>query len=292
MPEAPLEAYLTTTNDGQAVNIQGLCGGRISVFDPSTGSFGIEQLPATLFLQNCFDGSAWVEDPTTGVISPSRSLVSGSTYYVGLKKPGAASPLDVAFWTSGFVDPSKRYRFNGDGIPVYTDPAGTKCTLVGMVHPVNGSVLSLLAGPNGRAITSTQPWARPQAQALPVNSGDYGQTIDGQTPINVIPQANIIACGWAWRGVKSKWSGRVANGSGTAFGTLFMQPFARGLSTGTFNYGQTLIHQITGAGVNTTLCFDGVSLAINDDAFEFGLNAWVNGSAMYLDLTQVVDAYL
>jgi hypothetical protein len=288
MPEAPLEAYLTTTTDGQSVNVQALCGGRLRMYDPGTSAFATVQLGngGIPTLQNCFNGSAYVE----GIAN--QSLVNGLPYYVGMMLQGGAPTVN--FWQRGFTDLQNRYVFQpGEGIPVYTDLQGNKSTLVGMVLPIGGSIYSVLGGSNARILSSNSPWSNVPVQALPANSGQAGISFTNSAPAEIMPALGIYACSWAWRGATSRWGGRAANGAGTTFSTIFIRPFARGLSSNATHYGPTTIHQTSGNGVNTAVSGNGVSLALDDDAYYFGIEAWTGGgSQVALNIEHTVDGYI
>lgn len=280
------QTYLTTTDDGHKVNVMGMGGGQVTLFNPATQDWedrGIQFGGQADCLQGCFDNTAYVN----GV--PNQSLQNGTMYYVYLFLPVNDQSKPRFNFVSSL--PASRYGFTLDGgQPYFVDGQGNTCTLIGMAYPLNGSVLSKLGGANCRILTSNSPWGAP-SQPLPANSGQGGGTFSNTSPAEINSDLGVYACQWAWRGCRSHFSGRIADNSGSP--TVFLRGFARSmLDPNTVHYGPLYIVQFPVAGFNVPLGGSGVSLALDDGVYYYGLEGWVSHGAAHIQVEHVVEGWV
>jgi hypothetical protein len=285
------ETYLTTTNDGLQVNLMGMRGGRLTLWNPSTGAWEVRSIQfggQPNCLQHCFNGSAYVD----GVAN--QSLVNGKVYYVYMFLPAADQTIPRFNFCASLHDtPQTRYGFTQEGgHPYYIDGQGNTCTLVGMAFPLNSSIGSVLGGANCRILTSSSPWGAP-SQPLPANSTQMGCTFSNTSPAEIKPELGIYACQWAWRGARSHFNGRIADGSIGSPCAVFLRPFAKSIVHPTqIHYGPTIIAQFPGVGYNLPLGGSGVSLALDDGAYYYGIEGWVTGGAAHIQLEHIVEGWI
>jgi hypothetical protein len=279
------QTYLTTSADGLQVNLQGIGGGRLTLWHPGDQAWVDRVIPYHdgNNIQHCFNGTAYVN----GV--PNQSLSNGTVYYAYMFLP-AGNPTVPRFNFCASL-PASRYTFSGEGHPFYVDGQGNKGTLVGMVYPLNGSVLSVLASQGSRILTSSSPWGAP-SQPLPANTGQGGGTFSNTSPAEINPGLGIYACQWAWRGARSHFSGRIADSSGGTPCSVFFRPFARSVVHGTVHYGPVVIVQFPSSGYNVPLGGSGVSLALDDGVYYYGLEGWVSHGAAHIQVEHIVEGWI
>lgn len=282
------QTYLTTTNDGQQVNIMGIAGGEITLWNPVAGAWEDRLIVCgggnPDRLQPCFNNTAYVD----GVAN--QSLQNGVIYYAYLFLP-ASDPSTPRF---NFVSslPTSRYGFQPNGgLATFTDSQGNICTLVGMVYPLAGSILSVMGGAGSRILTSSSPWGSP-SQPLPANSGQRGGTFTNTSYAQINTDLGIYACQWAWRGCRSHFIGRIADSSVGSPCTAYLRPFAVSMLDSTVYYGPEIIVQFPSVGFNVPIGGSGVSLALDDGAYYYGIQGKVGGGAAHIQVEHVVEGWV
>jgi hypothetical protein len=279
------DTYLTTTNDGLQVNLQGMRGGRLTVWHPIDQTWVERIIPYHdgNYIQHCFNGTTYVNG------APNQSLQNGKVYYVYMFLPASDPSIPrFNFCASLHDSPSSRYAFNGSGHPYFVDSQGNTGTLVGMAFPLNGSLLSIASGANCRFLTSNSPWGAP-SQPLSANSTQMGGTFSNSAPQEINPDLGIYTCQWAWRGCRSHFVGRI--GPNIGLPTVFLRPFARSMVNQNVHYGPTVIIQFAG-NVNVPIGGSGVSLALDDGAYYYGLEGWTSGGAAHIQLEHIVEGWV
>lgn len=287
MPQ-PLAAYITTSNDGKRVQLQGLMGANILLWDMVQAKFvDVSLADWPHMYQPCFNKTAVIDG------TPNQTLANNVPYYVGLYlKPNATEPT-FNFIPRGFSPQTGRYTINGvNGIMTQPDLAGNVCTLLGMASSINASVLSILSGAGARILTSQSPFMNVPAQALPANTTQTGGTFNNTVEAELFPSLlRIRACQWAWRGVRSTFTGRLADNGGN-MSTVFLRPFARNILTGSFHSGPVIIAQPSYAGQNIPIGGTGVSLALDDGVYDYGINGWVSHGQAHIQIEHIVEGWV
>jgi len=284
-----LSAYMTTSNDGQYLQLQGLMGAKITIWSPDQSQFidvDISSWPS--MRQHCFNGTCHIDG------TPNQSLPNMVPHYVYLcLKPGETTPT-FNLVPRGFTDKENRYSFNlSNGVPTYTDPHGNVCTLLAMCIAINGSSISVLYGPGSRIATSSSPFLSVPSQALSAYTFTGGGSILSNQFTEIAPaQIGIYSCAWAWRGVGSSFFGSLSANPSGAYATVLVRPFARHVPSGQMTYGKEAIAHFTFAGQNLPIGGPGVRLAFDDGVWYFGLEGRVDGGTANLSCQHIVDGWV